>query len=116
MISRYNNDMNKNRGMDMEEQPKKDKVYTTTWWNIIQIIILLAWVCSVFLKIRSDINQARTIDKAIERIEREASERESERASACFCLPRVFLFQVGGQAVLGRQNISPTPWLTKRHG
>ena len=69
--------MNKNRGMDMEEQPKKDKVYTTTWWNIIQIIILLAWVCSVFLKIRSDINQARTIDKAIERIEREASERES---------------------------------------
>ena len=24
--------------------------------------------------------------------------------------------QVGGQAVLGRQNISPTPWLTKRHG
>ena len=67
--------MNKNRGMDMEEQPKKDKVYTTTWWNIIQIIILLAWVCSVFLKIRSDINQARTIDKAIERIEREASER-----------------------------------------
>ncbi len=25
-------------------------------------------------------------------------------------------FKVGGQAVLGRQNISPTPWLTERHG
>ena len=24
--------------------------------------------------------------------------------------------QVGGQAVLGRQNILPTPWLTERHG
>ena len=24
--------------------------------------------------------------------------------------------KVGGQAVLGRQNISPTPWLTERHG
>ncbi|MDQ7981744.1 hypothetical protein QYH69_31475, partial [Paraburkholderia sp. SARCC-3016] len=26
------------------------------------------------------------------------------------------LTQVGGQAVLGRQNILPTPWLTERHG
>ena len=25
-------------------------------------------------------------------------------------------YEVGGQAVLGRQNISPTPWLTERHG
>ena len=25
-------------------------------------------------------------------------------------------YQVGGQAVLGRQNILPTPWLTERHG
>ena len=25
-------------------------------------------------------------------------------------------FQVGGQAVLGRQDASPTPWLTERHG
>ena len=25
-------------------------------------------------------------------------------------------FKVGGQAVLGRQNILPTPWLTERHG
>ena len=24
--------------------------------------------------------------------------------------------KVGGQAVLGRQNISPTPWLTERNG
>ena len=24
--------------------------------------------------------------------------------------------QVGGQAVLGRQDASPTPWLTERHG
>ena len=24
--------------------------------------------------------------------------------------------KVGGQAVLGRQNILPTPWLTERHG
>ena len=24
--------------------------------------------------------------------------------------------KVGGQAVLGRLNISPTPWLTERHG
>ncbi len=24
--------------------------------------------------------------------------------------------QVGGQAVLGRQHVSPTPWLTERHG
>ena len=26
------------------------------------------------------------------------------------------LAQVGGQAVLGRQDASPTPWLTERHG
>ena len=26
------------------------------------------------------------------------------------------LFEVGGQAVLGRQDASPTPWLTERHG
>ena len=26
------------------------------------------------------------------------------------------LTEVGGQAVLGRQNILPTPWLTERHG
>ena len=25
-------------------------------------------------------------------------------------------WQVGGQAVLGRQDASPTPWLTERHG
>ena len=25
-------------------------------------------------------------------------------------------WEVGGQAVLGRQNILPTPWLTERHG
>ncbi|GAB1824700.1 hypothetical protein HerbRD11066_78660 [Herbidospora sp. RD11066] len=24
--------------------------------------------------------------------------------------------EVGGQAVLGRQNRGPTPWLTERHG
>ena len=24
--------------------------------------------------------------------------------------------KVGGQAVLGRQDASPTPWLTERHG
>ncbi len=24
--------------------------------------------------------------------------------------------EVGGQAVLGRQEASPTPWLTERHG
>ena len=24
--------------------------------------------------------------------------------------------EVGGQAVLGRQDASPTPWLTERHG
>ena len=28
----------------------------------------------------------------------------------------VLLFEVGGQAVLGRQDASPTPWLTERHG
>ena len=27
-----------------------------------------------------------------------------------------YIRQVGGQAVLGRQNILPTPWLTERHG
>ena len=27
-----------------------------------------------------------------------------------------YLNQVGGQAVLGRQDASPTPWLTERHG
>ena len=26
------------------------------------------------------------------------------------------IIQVGGQAVLGRQDASPTPWLTERHG
>ena len=26
------------------------------------------------------------------------------------------ILAVGGQAVLGRQNISPTRWLTERHG
>ena len=28
----------------------------------------------------------------------------------------MILAEVGGQAVLGRQNILPTPWLTERHG
>ena len=28
----------------------------------------------------------------------------------------LILRQVGGQAVLGRQDASPTPWLTERHG
>ena len=27
-----------------------------------------------------------------------------------------FISKVGGQAVLGRQDASPTPWLTERHG
>ena len=31
-------------------------------------------------------------------------------------LRHAWLNQVGGQAVLGRQNILPTPWLTERHG
>ena len=26
------------------------------------------------------------------------------------------MLEVGGQAVLGRQDASPTPWLTERHG
>ena len=26
------------------------------------------------------------------------------------------ILEVGGQAVLGRQDASPTPWLTERHG
>ena len=30
--------------------------------------------------------------------------------------PGVRIKQVGGQAVLGRQDASPTPWLTERHG
>ena len=30
--------------------------------------------------------------------------------------PNPYSSQVGGQAVLGRQNILPTPWLTERHG
>ena len=29
---------------------------------------------------------------------------------------QAWLDQVGGQAVLGRQHVSPTPWLTERHG
>ena len=31
-------------------------------------------------------------------------------------LLRLLRMQVGGQAVLGRQDASPTPWLTERHG
>ena len=27
-----------------------------------------------------------------------------------------YVMEVGGQAVLGRQDASPTPWLTERHG
>ena len=30
--------------------------------------------------------------------------------------PLVALIEVGGQAVLGRQLIKATPWLTERHG
>ena len=26
------------------------------------------------------------------------------------------IYEVGGQAVLGRQHVSRTPWLTERHG
>ena len=29
---------------------------------------------------------------------------------------QLMLIKSGGQAVLGRQNILPTPWLTERHG
>ena len=28
----------------------------------------------------------------------------------------ISIIEVGGQAVLGRQHLKPTPWLTKRHG
>ena len=28
----------------------------------------------------------------------------------------ILFLQVGGQAVLGRQHLKPTPWLTERHG
>ena len=35
-------------------------------------------------------------------------------AARCNCQHRIV--KVGGQAVLGRQNILPTPWLTERHG
>ena len=28
----------------------------------------------------------------------------------------IFVGQVGGQAVLGRQSLVSTPWLTERHG
>ena len=28
----------------------------------------------------------------------------------------VLIFKVGGQAVLGRQSLVSTPWLTERHG
>ena len=33
-----------------------------------------------------------------------------------FKVPQKHTRQVGGQAVLGRQDASPTPWLTERHG
>ena len=29
---------------------------------------------------------------------------------------KLYEVEVGGQAVLGRQDASPTPWLTERHG
>ncbi|MDV2888614.1 hypothetical protein RYX45_25980, partial [Alkalihalophilus pseudofirmus] len=32
------------------------------------------------------------------------------------CIQRVRSREVGGQAVLGRQPLSTTPWLTERHG
>ncbi|MDQ7978924.1 PTS sugar transporter subunit IIA [Paraburkholderia sp. SARCC-3016] len=38
--------------------------------------------------------------------------RDSDRVRLSLYLPK----EVGGQAVLGRQNILPTPWLTERHG
>ena len=34
----------------------------------------------------------------------------------CRAITPTSLHEVGGQAVLGRQNILPTPWLTERHG
>ena len=48
-----------------------------------------------------------------------AKTRESIAAGSSFRIrfvPRGSLFQVGGQAVLGRQSAYATPWLTERHG
>ena len=43
-----------------------------------------------------------------------ASCREGDKASDGD--PEQGLKEVGGQALLGRQHVSPTPWHTERHG
>ena len=40
----------------------------------------------------------------------------SEASAATATVLLASTVQVGGQAVLGRQDASPTPWLTERHG
>ena len=39
-----------------------------------------------------------------------------EVRTMCSMYCDVSAIEVGGQAVLGRQDASPTPWLTERHG
>ena len=47
-----------------------------------------------------------TIDDIVDRFEKVKIKKDHEPKPE----------QVGGQAVLGRQDASPTPWLTERHG
>ncbi|MDQ7982263.1 antA/AntB antirepressor family protein, partial [Paraburkholderia sp. SARCC-3016] len=52
--------------------------------------------------------------KAVALANEQAGQLEAQKPAVEFV--ERYVKEVGGQAVLGRQNILPTPWLTERHG
>ena len=72
MISRYNNDMNKNRGMDMEEQPKKD--------NTLLIVLMIVAICFLLVQLGMKIAYYQELSERSERLSKR-SEQASERAT-----------------------------------
>ena len=70
VIITYNIDINKNRGVGVEDN--KDKRFYSTK------LFLILVICWVFLKIGSDIHKWQKFDEANEQASKRASERASE--------------------------------------
>ena len=68
----YNRDINKNRGMNMEENKNKNTLLV--WW-------MIAMICWIFLRIGTDIYKRQKNDELYEKRASEFTREASERAS-----------------------------------
>ena len=71
-IITYNIDINKNRGMNMEENKNKNTLLV--WW-------MIAMICWIFLRIGTDIYKRQKNDELYEKRASEFTREASERAS-----------------------------------